>query len=133
MAGRIASERLTEVKAQCGHDVQVMIPPGELGTVGRQRIAEANSRPCYDCRQTTPAGPSPADIAKGVIGAREQDREFSVLRKKRDWDGQLAQCLDPTVARRYREAAKPLDEGVCSMCGEFCVFKIADDQAPAEA
>ena len=75
-----------------------------------------------------------ADIAKGVAGAREQDREFSVLRKRRDWDGQLARCLDPTAARRYREAAKPLDEGVCSMCGEFCVFKIADDDlAPAEA
>ena len=72
-----------------------------------------------------------ADIAKRVPGARERDREFSALRKKRDWDGQLARCLDPTVARRYRDAARPLDDGVCSMCGEFCVFKIADDQATA--
>jgi phosphomethylpyrimidine synthase len=72
-----------------------------------------------------------ADIAKRVPGARERDREFSALRRKRDWDGQLARCLNPTVARRYRDAARPRDDGVCSMCGEFCVFKIADDQAPA--
>jgi len=70
------------------------------------------------------------DIAKGVAGARERDRSFSILRKSRDWAGQLSQCLDPKMARRYREAGRPEDEGVCSMCGEFCVFKIADDDTP---
>ena len=74
-----------------------------------------------------------ADIAKGVHGARERDRDFSTLRKNRDWDGQLAQCLDPTTARRYREEGKPHDSKVCSMCGEFCAFKIADSETRAEA
>ena len=37
-----------------------------------------------------------------------------------------------------REQARPHDAETCSMCGEFCVFKIADDEereraeAPAE-
>lgn len=72
------------------------------------------------------------DIAKGVAGTRERDRAFSTLRKNREWEAQLSQCLDPTMARHYRETGKSHDEGVCSMCGEFCVFKIADDETPAE-
>ena len=71
------------------------------------------------------------DIAKGIHGAREQDRSFSILRRKRDWDGQLAQCLDPVTARHYREQGKPHDSEVCSMCGEFCVFKIAEKETSA--
>jgi len=71
------------------------------------------------------------DIAKGIPGALERNKTFSALRKSRDWEGQLSQCLDPMMARRYREAAKPHNGGVCSMCGEFCVFKIADDEKPA--
>lgn len=50
MAGIRKSARLVEVKAKCGHYVSVMIPPGELGTVGRRKIGEASSRKCYKCR-----------------------------------------------------------------------------------
>jgi len=71
-----------------------------------------------------------ADIAKGIRGAREQDRSFSELRKKRDWEGQLAGCIDPTLARRMREAEMPHSPDVCSMCGDFCVFKVADTESP---
>ena len=67
-----------------------------------------------------------ADVAKGVHGARELDRQFSILRKNRDWDGQLSRCIDPVTARKYREEGKPHSSDVCSMCGEFCVFKIAE-------
>ena len=74
-----------------------------------------------------------ADIAKGVHGARERDRQFSILRKNRDWDGQLSRCIDPLTARKYREEGKPHNSDVCSMCGEFCVFKIADAEMPADA
>jgi len=44
-----------------------------------------------------------ADIAKGVAGARERDREISFLRRRRDWEGQLAHCIDPELARTLRE------------------------------
>ena len=72
-----------------------------------------------------------ADIVKGVHGAREGDRSFSILRRNRDWDGQLSRCIDPVTARRYREEGKPHSSDVCSMCGEFCVFKIAETETPA--
>jgi len=68
-----------------------------------------------------------ADIAKGVAGARERDREISFLRRRRDWEGQLAHCIDPELARTLREKARPSDEETCSMCGELCVFKLADN------
>ena len=68
------------------------------------------------------------DIGKGIPGAADWDRKLSVLRRKRDWNGQLACCLDPAGARGIREGGRPTDEDVCSMCGEYCVFKLADEQ-----
>jgi len=73
-----------------------------------------------------------ADIAKGVAGARERDREISLLRRRRDWEGQLAHCIDPELARTLREKVKPSDEETCSMCGELCVFKLADNGSQQE-
>ena len=67
-----------------------------------------------------------ADIAKGVKGALDWDRALSHMRRDRDWEGQLAKCIDPAKAARLRHAARPNDEEVCSMCGEFCVFKLTD-------
>jgi len=68
------------------------------------------------------------DTGKGIPGAADWDKKLSVLRRRRDWDGQLEGCLDPVLARKVREAARPADEDVCSMCGEYCVFKLADEQ-----
>ena len=67
------------------------------------------------------------DIAKGVPGAMERDRKFSQMRRKRDWEGQIANCLNPARAREIRQEGQPLDGHVCSMCGEFCVFKVTDE------
>jgi len=67
------------------------------------------------------------DIAKGVPGAAERDRELSRRRRRRDWAGQLELALDPTVASALRREARPVDAETCSMCGEMCVFKIADE------
>jgi len=69
------------------------------------------------------------DIAKGIPGAAERDREMSRRRRRRDWAGQIELCLDPQLARSLREQANPPDEKTCSMCGDLCVFKIADDAA----
>ena len=73
------------------------------------------------------------DIGKGIPGAADWDRRFSVLRRKRDWGGQLERCLDPVVARKVRESGRPGDEDVCSMCGEYCVFKLADEEEEQSA
>ncbi len=63
------------------------------------------------------------DIAKGVPGAREADERFSQMRRQRDWDGQMKLCIDPEKAREIRQSRKGRDDDVCSMCGEYCVFK----------
>lgn len=66
-----------------------------------------------------------ADIGKGIAGAREWDDQFSALRRSRDWDGMIRKSLDPATARRYRKASNINGEDACSMCGEYCVFKLA--------
>ncbi len=67
-----------------------------------------------------------ADVAKGVAGAKEWDERISRLRREQDWQGQLAACMDPVKAAQLRHAARPHDDKVCSMCGDFCVFKVTD-------
>jgi len=68
-----------------------------------------------------------ADIAKGIKSAWEWDKTMSQLRRKRDWEGQFSTCIDPPHARKIREKGTPQNADVCSMCAEFCVFKVADD------
>ena len=74
-----------------------------------------------------------ADIAKGVPGAAEWDRRFSELRRARNWQAMLQTCMDPRAARQHRAAEPPADEDVCSMCGEYCAFKVAEQGARARA
>lgn len=64
-----------------------------------------------------------ADIAKGVKGAMDWDREMSTARKNLDWDAMFKLAIDPKKARAYRESAKPEKEDTCSMCGNFCAVK----------
>lgn len=68
-----------------------------------------------------------ADIAKGNKAAWKWDEDMSKMRRKRDWEGQLATCIDPEKAKKYRECGLPNDKEVCSMCADLCVFKIADE------
>ena len=72
------------------------------------------------------------DIAKGVPGAAEADRRISALRRDRNWKGQMEMALDSRHADEIRAHAKSAESTVCSMCGKFCVFRIADgEDAPA--
>lgn len=66
------------------------------------------------------------DIAKGLPGADEADRRMSNFRRHRDWPGQIEMALDSKHADEIRRHAKSGDSDVCSMCGKFCVFRIAD-------
>ncbi len=68
-----------------------------------------------------------ADIAKGIKSAWEWDKTMSQLRRKRDWEGQFSTCIDPAHAKKIRKKGTPQDADVCSMCAEFCVFKVADE------
>jgi len=67
------------------------------------------------------------DIAKGLPHAADWDRTFSQRRRKRDWKKLLSDCIDPAAAKRIRLKGKPADSDVCSMCGEYCVFRLQDE------
>ena len=64
-----------------------------------------------------------ADIAKGIKGAADWDRQMSTARKNLDWEEMFRLAFDPEKARRYRAQAKPEKEDTCSMCGNFCAVK----------
>jgi len=64
-----------------------------------------------------------ADIAKGVKGAMDWDREMARRRKALDWKGQIELSINPDRARKLRESRMPKDSDVCTMCGEFCSMK----------
>jgi phosphomethylpyrimidine synthase len=73
-----------------------------------------------------------ADIVKGVKGAMEKDNEMARCRKKLDWEGQFALAIDPEKARRLRAESGVADHGACTMCGEFCAYKVMDDATERE-
>ena len=66
------------------------------------------------------------DIAKGLPGALERDIRMAEKRKQLDWQGQIELSIDPVRARKRRAESMPVDEEVCTMCGEFCAIKKVD-------
>lgn len=70
-----------------------------------------------------------ADIVKKVPGAMAKDIAMAKCRKSLDWEGQFALALDPEKARRLR-AESGVDEahGACTMCGEFCAYKVMNER-----
>lgn len=79
-----------------------------------------------------------ADIARGVPGAADWDREMSQSRKALDWKKQISLAIDPEKARRLRESRSTSDEEACSMCSTYCAMKVAslylgDAKSKAEA
>jgi len=69
------------------------------------------------------------DIAKGIPGAAEWDRELSALRRHRNWEAQITLSMDPQRARMLRDGRRPEHDDVCSMCGDLCAFKMTEDDA----
>lgn len=64
-----------------------------------------------------------ADIAKGLPGAIERDRQMSIYRRDLNWNGMLSQAIDPDWARE--RVSLTSDESVCTMCGELCAVKLS--------
>ena len=64
-----------------------------------------------------------ADIANGLLGARDRDNEMSTARHKLDWDEMFRLALDPDKARRYYESTPPAERHTCSMCGKMCAVR----------
>ncbi len=68
-----------------------------------------------------------ADIAKGVPRAMERDVQMARHRKRLDWEGQFTVAIDPEKARQMRAESGVAEHGACTMCGEFCAYKVMDD------
>lgn len=67
-----------------------------------------------------------ADIAKGIKGAMDADIKMARCRKALDWNGQIAQSLNPDKVREWRTETPPTEADVCSMCGEFCAIRTVE-------
>jgi len=70
------------------------------------------------------------DIAKGINGSSEQDREMSQRRKNLDWEGQFQQAMDPEKARLRRKESQQEGEetDTCTMCGALCSMREGGDR-----
>jgi phosphomethylpyrimidine synthase len=64
-----------------------------------------------------------ADIAKAIPGAMDWDNAMSRARKELDWQKMIRLAMDPEKAKAYRESSKPIDQDVCTMCGDLCAVK----------
>jgi phosphomethylpyrimidine synthase len=64
-----------------------------------------------------------ADIAKGLKGARDQDRQMSIARAELNWDRMIDLAIDSEKARQYRESSLPENEDTCTMCGKMCAVR----------
>ncbi len=68
-----------------------------------------------------------ADIAKGIPGASEWDREMAMARKSLDWDKQIELSIDPETARSIYDDRQSGSVDGCSMCGDLCAMKVVSD------
>jgi phosphomethylpyrimidine synthase len=64
-----------------------------------------------------------ADIAKGVRGAMERDKQMSLARKKLDWEEQAKLALDPEKFQRVHKQ-RATKGTACSMCGKYCAMEL---------
>ncbi len=68
-----------------------------------------------------------ADVARGVKGAKEWDREMSLARRRLDWKKQLELSLDPELAESLYKRLNPQEKEECTMCGSYCALKMVKD------
>jgi len=64
-----------------------------------------------------------ADIAKGIVGAKNWDNKMSEARANLDWEEMFRLAINPVKARLYRQQSQPLHEDSCTMCGKMCSMR----------
>jgi len=63
------------------------------------------------------------DISRGNKAAWERDLAMSKCRASLDWQGQIANAIDP-VEVRERLGEKTQKDGECTMCDKLCAMKV---------
>jgi phosphomethylpyrimidine synthase len=66
-----------------------------------------------------------ADVARKIPGARDWDDDFSKDRALRNWQAMIEKCINPAKAAEIRSHTHSRLSDVCTMCGEFCTYRIA--------
>ena len=108
------------IAAAAGVDFLCYVTPSEhLGLPGPDEVREG----VVAARIAAHAG----DMAKGVKGAMDWDREMSVARKSLDWEKQAELAIDPVMFCKYRTERATKSNGVCSMCSKYCAMKVVDE------
>ncbi len=93
---------------------------------------------CYVTPAEHLALPYPEDVKQGVIsariaahvgdmvklGQRDADLEMGHARNALDWSKQFSLAIDPETAMQVRRERMPSDIKTCTMCGEFCAYKV---------
>ena len=67
------------------------------------------------------------DMVKLKDRAREKDKLMSKARRDLDWAGQFKYAMFPDDAKKIRSSRMPEDEATCTMCGNFCASKNANE------
>ena len=82
--------------------------------------------------------PTEEDVKEGVIASkiaahvadyvrgfdREFDEKMGIARRSLNWEEQFRLSIDPEKAKFYHNRFPT--EDTCTMCGDYCVFKILD-------
>ncbi|WP_409199918.1 phosphomethylpyrimidine synthase [Methanobrevibacter sp. DSM 116169] len=69
-----------------------------------------------------------ADVALGLDSAWDKEKQMADARKNFRWDEQFDIALDKSKPRKYRDSCDLDDDEMCSMCGEYCAVKIAQNK-----
>lgn len=111
------------IAATAGADFLCYVTPSE-------HLCLPNVQDVHDGVMAARIAAHAADIAKNIPGAIEQDRNMSRARKQLDWQCQYELALDPDLARKRREATATVADshGGCTMCGEFCAYKLMNNR-----
>ncbi|MFQ6060094.1 MAG: phosphomethylpyrimidine synthase [Thermoplasmata archaeon] len=85
--------------------------------------------------------PTVEDVKEGVIGTRiaahvadlahgrgwEKDLKMAEARKSLDWNEMFKLVFDPKKAKEKRKKISPKLEDSCSMCGDVCAIRLANE------
>ena len=96
---------------------------------------------CYVTPAEHLALPYPEDVRLGVmsariaahvgdmvkLGSRNDDLKMAQARNELDWAKQFKVAIDPQAAANIRKERMPSDTNTCTMCGEFCAYKIVKE------
>jgi len=102
--------------ARYGADLICYITPAE-------HLALPNEADVIEGVRVARLGAYIGDMAKYPERVRERDIAMSKARRDCDWERQMSLAFFPETAKAIRDSRAPLDQKVCTMCGEFCANK----------